>query len=120
MIGFRAAESVKYAKDANRNSVLQSELEKVQARVKNQPFRLPSNPALVANGIDIRVTFYEFSLSVLGVSVITGDSSLQNSSYFTSNAIPLRLAFNNVEKIPKHIHLMFKVSNVTYHLSGAD
>ncbi|XP_077976538.1 phosphatidylinositol 4-phosphate 3-kinase C2 domain-containing subunit alpha-like [Styela clava] len=84
----RVAEAVKYAKDNARTTVLQTELIKVVSRVKKHSFRLPTNPALVSNGLDV-----------------------DNSSYFTSNAIPLKLAFNNAESDPKHFHLMYKVGD---------
>lgn len=115
---FRVAESVKYAKDSARSSVLKTELGRVAAKVQNHSFRLPTNASLLCSGLNVEVYC---NLPMMCWSSKNSNDPLmhlwsyhcQESSYFASNAIPLKLSFINKESVPKHIDLMYKVGSLS-------
>nr|XP_009859078.1 phosphatidylinositol 4-phosphate 3-kinase C2 domain-containing subunit alpha-like [Ciona intestinalis] len=84
----RVAESVKEAKDSIKQSTLTDELSKISSRIGGHKFRVPTNPALIANGINVK-----------------------NSSYFNSNAIPIKISFMNSCKNGGEINIMYKVGD---------
>nr|CAB3264877.1 phosphatidylinositol 4-phosphate 3-kinase C2 domain-containing subunit alpha-like [Phallusia mammillata] len=84
----RVAEAVKDAKDSAKSNVLQEDLTKVSARIGGHKFRVPINPAYVANGVNVK-----------------------NSTYFTSNAVPVKVAFTNADPLGQEINIMYKVGD---------
>lgn len=44
-----------------------------------------------------------------GQSLVTALSTMQDCSYFNSNAVPLKLAFQNVDPLGENIRVIFKV-----------
>ncbi|XP_076823944.1 phosphatidylinositol 4-phosphate 3-kinase C2 domain-containing subunit alpha-like isoform X1 [Clavelina lepadiformis] len=84
----RAAVAVRETKDSMKSSLLNDELTKISSIIGGKTFRVPTNPALVANGLNVK-----------------------NSSYFTSNAIPLKLAFSNADVSENDINIMYKVGD---------
>ncbi|XP_062973286.1 phosphatidylinositol 4-phosphate 3-kinase C2 domain-containing subunit alpha [Elgaria multicarinata webbii] len=80
------AEKVKQTSGSTRQIVLQSGMECVQSFFLKNKCRLPLSPSLVAKELNIKAC-----------------------SYFSSNAVPLRVALVNADPLGEEINVMFKV-----------
>uniref|UniRef100_A0A670HUM1 Phosphatidylinositol-4-phosphate 3-kinase catalytic subunit type 2 alpha n=1 Tax=Podarcis muralis TaxID=64176 RepID=A0A670HUM1_PODMU len=80
------AEKVKQASGSSRQIVLQSGMERVQSIFLKNKCRLPLSPSLVAKELNVKAC-----------------------SYFSSNAVPLKLALVNADPLGEEINVMFKV-----------
>uniref|UniRef100_A0A3Q3N2Q2 Phosphatidylinositol 4-phosphate 3-kinase C2 domain-containing subunit alpha n=1 Tax=Mastacembelus armatus TaxID=205130 RepID=A0A3Q3N2Q2_9TELE len=80
------AERVKQAGGSARQVALQEGLENVQNFFQRNTCRLPLSPSLVAKGLNIKAC-----------------------SFFSSNAVPLKLALVNADPMGEEINVMFKV-----------
>uniref|UniRef100_A0A3Q3A7S7 Phosphatidylinositol-4-phosphate 3-kinase, catalytic subunit type 2 beta n=1 Tax=Kryptolebias marmoratus TaxID=37003 RepID=A0A3Q3A7S7_KRYMA len=82
----KVAQKVRDATPSSRQSVLKDSLEDMkQFFTMNSSCRLPLNPALLVAGINIK-----------------------SCSFFNSNAVPLRLSFQNLDPLGDHINVIFK------------
>ncbi|KAK2861561.1 hypothetical protein Q5P01_001094 [Channa striata] len=80
------AQKVRDASPSNRQCVLRESLEEMkQFFAINSSCRLPLNPALLVRGINI-----------------------QSCSFFNSNAVPLKLSFQNCDPLGENINVIFK------------
>ena len=79
------ASAVKQARDAHRQTTLITELRGVADKFVGT-FRLPLDPALLVRGVDVDAC-----------------------SFFSSNTVPLRLAFLNADPCGDNIDILFKV-----------
>lgn len=64
------------------------------------------------SGLDINKTEYLLSPPTHAFSFSTSSSlfySLQSCSYFNSNAVPLKLSFQNLDPLGDNINVIFKV-----------
>ena len=52
----RVADDVKKAKDSSKTQILNDGLERVAKRTSKGKCRIPTNPALVANGLTVKVS----------------------------------------------------------------
>ncbi|KAM6937548.1 phosphatidylinositol 4-phosphate 3-kinase C2 domain-containing subunit alpha [Xenentodon cancila] len=80
------AERVRQASGSTRQVALQEGLEHVQNFFQKNPCRLPLSPSLVAKQLNIKAC-----------------------SFFSSNAVPLKLALINADPLGEEINVMFKV-----------
>lgn len=80
------AEKVRQSSSSSRQVVLQEGLEEVQLFFQRENCRLPLSPSLVAKELNIKVC-----------------------SFFSSNAVPLKLALVNADQLGEEINVMFKV-----------
>ncbi|XP_026562294.1 phosphatidylinositol 4-phosphate 3-kinase C2 domain-containing subunit alpha isoform X2 [Pseudonaja textilis] len=80
------AEKVKQTSGSARQMVLQSGMERVQSFFLKNKCRLPLSPSLVAKELNVKAC-----------------------SYFSSNAVPLKIAFVNADPLGEEINVMFKV-----------
>ncbi|XP_060779986.1 phosphatidylinositol 4-phosphate 3-kinase C2 domain-containing subunit alpha isoform X2 [Neoarius graeffei] len=80
------AENVHQSSSSNRQMVLQEGLERVQLFFQTDNCRLPLSPSLVAKELNIKAC-----------------------SFFNSNAVPLKLALVNADRLGEEINVMFKV-----------
>uniref|UniRef100_A0A8D2Q406 Phosphatidylinositol 4-phosphate 3-kinase C2 domain-containing subunit alpha n=2 Tax=Varanus komodoensis TaxID=61221 RepID=A0A8D2Q406_VARKO len=80
------AEKVKQASGSARQIALQSGMERVQSFFLKNKCRLPLSPSLVAKELNVKAC-----------------------SYFSSNAVPLRIALVNADPLGEEINIMFKV-----------
>ncbi|XP_016080648.1 PREDICTED: phosphatidylinositol 4-phosphate 3-kinase C2 domain-containing subunit alpha isoform X2 [Miniopterus natalensis] len=80
------AEKVKQASGSTRQVVLQRSMERVQSFILRNKCRLPLNPSLVAKDLNIK-----------------------SCSFFSSNAVPLKVAMVNADPMGEEINVMFKV-----------
>uniref|UniRef100_A0A665XAV9 Uncharacterized protein n=1 Tax=Echeneis naucrates TaxID=173247 RepID=A0A665XAV9_ECHNA len=82
----KVAHKVRDTTPSNRQSVLREGLDEMkQFFSMNSTCRLPLNPALVVKGINI-----------------------QSCSFFNSNAVPLKLSFQNLDPLGDNINVIFK------------
>uniref|UniRef100_A0A3Q3KKT9 Uncharacterized protein n=1 Tax=Monopterus albus TaxID=43700 RepID=A0A3Q3KKT9_MONAL len=82
----KVAHKVRDATPSSRQSVLREGLEEMKQFFSiNSSCRLPLNPALLVTGINI-----------------------QSCSFFNSNAVPLKLCFQNLDPLGDHINVIFK------------
>uniref|UniRef100_W5N2P3 Phosphatidylinositol-4-phosphate 3-kinase catalytic subunit type 2 beta n=1 Tax=Lepisosteus oculatus TaxID=7918 RepID=W5N2P3_LEPOC len=82
----KVAQRVRDASPSSRQAILREGLEEVrQFFTTSQNCRLPLNPSLLVKGINI-----------------------QSCSYFNSNAVPLKLSFQNVDPLGDSINVIFK------------
>ncbi|XP_014457801.2 phosphatidylinositol 4-phosphate 3-kinase C2 domain-containing subunit alpha isoform X1 [Alligator mississippiensis] len=81
-----AAEKVKQASGSARQNVLQTGMERMQSFFLRNKCRLPLNPSLVAKELNIKAC-----------------------SFFSSNAVPLKVALANADPLGEEINVMFKV-----------
>ncbi|XP_022597730.1 phosphatidylinositol 4-phosphate 3-kinase C2 domain-containing subunit beta [Seriola dumerili] len=82
----KVAHKVRDATPSSRQSILREGLEEMkQFFSMNSSCRLPLNPALLVTGINI-----------------------QSCSFFNSNAVPLKLSFQNLDPLGDHINVIFK------------
>ncbi|KAK2915575.1 phosphatidylinositol 4-phosphate 3-kinase C2 domain-containing subunit beta [Channa argus] len=80
------AQKVRDASPSNRQCVLRESLEEMKLFFSmNSSCRLPLNPALLVRGINI-----------------------QSCSFFNSNAVPLKLSFQNLDPLGDNINVIFK------------
>lgn len=100
-------------------TVLRDGLEEMkQFFTVNSSCRLPLNPALLVTGINIQVLnthtycIYDTHLS-LSASFLTTFLFFQSCSFFNSNAVPLKLSFQNLDPLGDHISVIFKVRRPT-------
>ncbi|XP_032043896.1 phosphatidylinositol 4-phosphate 3-kinase C2 domain-containing subunit alpha [Aythya fuligula] len=80
------AEKVKQTSVSGRQAALQSGMERVQSFFLKNKCRLPLNPSLVAKELNIKAC-----------------------SFFSSNAVPLKVALINADPLGEEINVMFKV-----------
>ncbi|XP_077177735.1 phosphatidylinositol 4-phosphate 3-kinase C2 domain-containing subunit alpha isoform X2 [Paroedura picta] len=80
------AEKVKQTSGSARQVVLQSGMERVQSFFLKNKCRLPLSPSLVAKELNVKAC-----------------------SYFSSNAVPLKVALVNADPLGEEINVMFKV-----------
>nr|XP_056707123.1 phosphatidylinositol 4-phosphate 3-kinase C2 domain-containing subunit alpha [Euleptes europaea] len=80
------AEKVKQTSGSARQVVLQSGMERVQLFFLKNKCRLPLSPSLVAKELNVKAC-----------------------SYFSSNAVPLKVALVNADPLGEEINVMFKV-----------
>ncbi|XP_032300632.1 phosphatidylinositol 4-phosphate 3-kinase C2 domain-containing subunit alpha isoform X2 [Coturnix japonica] len=80
------AEKVKQTSVSGRQTALQSGMERVQSFFLKNKCRLPLNPSLVARELNIKAC-----------------------SFFSSNAVPLKIALINADPLGEEINVMFKV-----------
>nr|KAF6438676.1 phosphatidylinositol-4-phosphate 3-kinase catalytic subunit type 2 alpha [Molossus molossus] len=80
------AEKVKQASGSARQVVLQRSMERVQSFFLRNKCRLPLNPSLVAKELNIK-----------------------SCSFFSSNAVPLKVTMVNADPMGEEINVMFKV-----------
>ncbi|XP_042737833.1 phosphatidylinositol 4-phosphate 3-kinase C2 domain-containing subunit alpha [Lagopus leucura] len=80
------AEKVKQTSVSGRQTALQSGMERVQSFFLKNKCRLPLNPSLVAKELNIKAC-----------------------SFFSSNAVPLKIALINADPLGEEINVMFKV-----------
>ncbi|XP_058014702.1 phosphatidylinositol 4-phosphate 3-kinase C2 domain-containing subunit alpha isoform X2 [Ahaetulla prasina] len=80
------AEKVKQTSGSARQMVLQSGMERVQSFFLKNKCRLPLSPSLVAKELNVKAC-----------------------SYFSSNAVPLKIALVNADPMGEEINVMFKV-----------
>ncbi|KAL7992151.1 hypothetical protein Chor_016407 [Crotalus horridus] len=80
------AEKVKRTSGSARQIVLQSGMERVQSFFLKNKCRLPLSPSLVAKELNVKAC-----------------------SYFSSNAVPLKIALVNADPLGEEINVMFKV-----------
>ncbi|XP_013926231.1 PREDICTED: phosphatidylinositol 4-phosphate 3-kinase C2 domain-containing subunit alpha-like [Thamnophis sirtalis] len=80
------AEKVKQTSGSARQMVLQSGMERVQSFFLKNKCRLPLSPSLVAKELNVKAC-----------------------SYFSSNAVPLKIALVNADPLGEEINVMFKV-----------
>uniref|UniRef100_A0A6J0UDA7 Phosphatidylinositol 4-phosphate 3-kinase C2 domain-containing subunit alpha n=1 Tax=Pogona vitticeps TaxID=103695 RepID=A0A6J0UDA7_9SAUR len=80
------AEKVKQTNGSARQIVLQSGMERVQSFFLKNKCRLPLNPSLVAKELNVKAC-----------------------SYFSSNAVPLKVTLVNADPLGEEINVMFKV-----------
>ncbi|KAM6172015.1 phosphatidylinositol 4-phosphate 3-kinase C2 domain-containing subunit alpha isoform 2-T2 [Erethizon dorsatum] len=80
------AEKVKQASGSARQVVLQRSMERVQSFVLRNECRLPLKPSLVAKELNIK-----------------------SCSFFSSNAVPLKVTMVNADPMGEEINVMFKV-----------
>ncbi|XP_015278738.1 PREDICTED: phosphatidylinositol 4-phosphate 3-kinase C2 domain-containing subunit alpha [Gekko japonicus] len=80
------AEKVKQTSGSARQIVLQSGMERVQSFFLKSKCRLPLSPSLVAKELNVKAC-----------------------SYFSSNAVPLKVALVNADPLGEEINVMFKV-----------
>ncbi|XP_060733673.1 phosphatidylinositol 4-phosphate 3-kinase C2 domain-containing subunit alpha isoform X1 [Tachysurus vachellii] len=80
------AENVRKSSSSNRQMVLQEGLEEVKFFFQRDNCRIPLSPSLVAKDLNIKAC-----------------------SFFNSNAVPLKLALVNADKLGEEINVMFKV-----------
>lgn len=80
------AEKVRQATGSTRQVVLQRSMERVQSFFLKNKCRLPLNPSLVAKELNIK-----------------------SCSFFSSNAVPLKVAMVNADPLGEEINVMFKV-----------
>ncbi|XP_053153244.1 phosphatidylinositol 4-phosphate 3-kinase C2 domain-containing subunit alpha isoform X2 [Hemicordylus capensis] len=80
------AEKVKQTSGSARQTVLQNGMERVQSFFLKNKCRLPLSPSLVAKELNVKTC-----------------------SYFSSNAVPLKVALVNVDPLGEEINVMFKV-----------
>ncbi|KAM3851421.1 phosphatidylinositol 4-phosphate 3-kinase C2 domain-containing subunit alpha isoform 1-T2 [Vipera latastei] len=80
------AEKVKRTSGSARQMVLQSGMERVQSFFLKNKCRLPLSPSLVAKELNVKAC-----------------------SYFSSNAVPLKIALVNADPLGEEINVMFKV-----------
>ncbi|XP_041835895.1 phosphatidylinositol 4-phosphate 3-kinase C2 domain-containing subunit beta isoform X2 [Melanotaenia boesemani] len=82
----KVAQKVRDATPSSRQSVLRDGLEEMKQFFSvNSSCRLPLNPALLVTGINI-----------------------QSCSFFSSNAVPLKLSFQNLDPLGDNINVIFK------------
>ncbi|KAM8867663.1 phosphatidylinositol 4-phosphate 3-kinase C2 domain-containing subunit beta isoform 1-T1 [Synchiropus picturatus] len=82
----KVSQKVREAAPSNRQGVLREGLEDVKDFFSvNETCRLPLNPTLQVRGVNI-----------------------QSCSFFNSNAVPLRLSFQNVDPLGDHVSVIFK------------
>ncbi|XP_051967813.1 phosphatidylinositol 4-phosphate 3-kinase C2 domain-containing subunit beta-like [Xyrauchen texanus] len=82
----KVAQRVRDASPSSRQAILREGLEEVsQFFSMNRSCRLPLNPGLLVKGINI-----------------------QSCSYFNSNAVPLKLSFQNLDPLGDNINVIFK------------
>ncbi|XP_062928497.1 phosphatidylinositol 3-kinase C2 domain-containing subunit gamma-like isoform X1 [Mobula hypostoma] len=83
------AKKVWAADQSKRSTVLEKELEEIEKFFyEEHACRLPLNPAFVVKGIDVSAC-----------------------SYFTSNAVPLKVSFINANALGKNINVIFKTGD---------
>ncbi|XP_060623795.2 phosphatidylinositol 4-phosphate 3-kinase C2 domain-containing subunit alpha [Anolis sagrei] len=80
------AEKVKQTNGSARQVVLQNGMERVQSFFLKNKCRLPLSPSLVAKELNVKAC-----------------------SYFSSNAVPLKIALVNADPLGEEINVMFKV-----------
>ncbi|KAG8438439.1 hypothetical protein GDO86_008934, partial [Hymenochirus boettgeri] len=80
------AEKVRQASGAARQVALQEGMERVQLLLRKSKCRLPLNPSLVANELNVKAC-----------------------SFFNSNAVPLKITMVNADPLGEEINSMFKV-----------
>lgn len=80
------AERVRQASGSTRQVVLQRSMERVQTFLLRHRCRLPLNPSLVAKDLNIK-----------------------SCSFFSSNAVPLKVTMVNADPMGEEINVMFKV-----------
>ncbi|XP_012581099.1 PREDICTED: phosphatidylinositol 4-phosphate 3-kinase C2 domain-containing subunit alpha isoform X4 [Condylura cristata] len=80
------AEKVRQASGSTRQVVLQRSMERVQSFFLRNKCRLPLNPSLVAKELNIK-----------------------SCSFFSSNAVPLKVTMVNADPMGEEINVMFKV-----------
>nr|XP_061779736.1 phosphatidylinositol 4-phosphate 3-kinase C2 domain-containing subunit beta-like [Nerophis lumbriciformis]XP_061779737.1 phosphatidylinositol 4-phosphate 3-kinase C2 domain-containing subunit beta-like [Nerophis lumbriciformis] len=82
----KVAQNVRDAAPSNRQNILREGLEEMKQFFSvNSSCRLPLNPALLVRGINI-----------------------QSCSFFNSNAVPLKLSFQNLDPLGDNINVIFK------------
>uniref|UniRef100_A0A2K5RYW5 Phosphatidylinositol 4-phosphate 3-kinase C2 domain-containing subunit alpha n=1 Tax=Cebus imitator TaxID=2715852 RepID=A0A2K5RYW5_CEBIM len=81
-----AAEKVRQASGSARQVVLQRSMERVQSFFQKNKCRLPLKPSLVAKELNIK-----------------------SCSFFSSNAVPLKVTMVNADPMGEEINIMFKV-----------
>ncbi|XP_067902369.1 phosphatidylinositol 4-phosphate 3-kinase C2 domain-containing subunit alpha [Heterodontus francisci] len=79
------AEKVRQASGSTRQVVLQEGMDHVQSHFKNK-CRMPLNPSLVAKGLNVKAC-----------------------SFFSSNAVPLKVTLVNADPLGDEINVMFKI-----------
>ncbi|XP_012581098.1 PREDICTED: phosphatidylinositol 4-phosphate 3-kinase C2 domain-containing subunit alpha isoform X3 [Condylura cristata] len=90
------AEKVRQASGSTRQVVLQRSMERVQSFFLRNKCRLPLNPSLVAKELNIK-----------------------SCSFFSSNAVPLKVTMVNADPMGEEINVMFKASeNFIYSCAG--
>lgn len=101
--------------------ILREGLEDVKQFFKaNGSCRLPLSPSLLVKGIVPRVSAGAGGVRGLLCPpqlTLTGCAFLpwQDCSYFNSNAVPLKLSFQNVDPLGENIRVIFKVSPSSQH-----
>ncbi|XP_053305716.1 phosphatidylinositol 4-phosphate 3-kinase C2 domain-containing subunit alpha [Spea bombifrons] len=80
------AEKVRQASGSSRQVALQEGMERVQLLFRNSKCRLPLNPSLVAKELNVKTC-----------------------SFFSSNAVPLKVTMVNADPLGEEINSMFKV-----------
>ncbi|KAL4622829.1 phosphatidylinositol 4-phosphate 3-kinase C2 domain-containing subunit alpha [Arapaima gigas] len=80
------AEKVRQASSSTRQALLQEGLGVIQSFFQKNSCRLPLSPSLVAKGLNVKAC-----------------------SFFSSNAVPLKLALVNADPLGEEINVMFKV-----------
>nr|XP_037277445.1 LOW QUALITY PROTEIN: phosphatidylinositol 4-phosphate 3-kinase C2 domain-containing subunit alpha-like [Rhipicephalus microplus] len=82
------AESIKETRESLRLDKLLQDMAQIHSMIEDSPSCLPLNPAMEVCGVDVK-----------------------SCSYFTSNTLPLRIAYKSSEQGAKPIHVIYKVGD---------
>uniref|UniRef100_A0A224Z520 Phosphatidylinositol-4-phosphate 3-kinase n=1 Tax=Rhipicephalus zambeziensis TaxID=60191 RepID=A0A224Z520_9ACAR len=82
------AESIKDTRESLRLDKLLQDMAQIHSMIEDNPSCLPLNPAMEVCGVDVK-----------------------SCSYFTSNTLPLRIAYKSSEQGAKPIHVIYKVGD---------